>query len=104
MSTEPLSLALADDCKPLSPTEIDRVVDYVFVHRKKAISCHYEGQYMSEPVIQLLSTSRLRRGVLGDCRWKMRTFGERDAYVVYDFDGGYTNPSFDLTNEHHSTR
>jgi len=37
MSTEPMSLALADDCKPLSSDEIDRVVDYVFSHRKEAI-------------------------------------------------------------------
>ncbi len=37
MSTEPVSLALADDCRSLSPAEIDRVVDYVFSHSMESI-------------------------------------------------------------------
>src|SRR5271168_2184303 len=37
MSTEPVSLALADDCRSLSPAEIDRVVDYVFSHSIESI-------------------------------------------------------------------
>lgn len=56
---------------------------------------------MSEPVIHLPSNSRLRRGVLGDCRWKIKTFVERDAYVEYEVGGGYANPSLDVINEQH---
>jgi len=56
---------------------------------------------MREPVIQLPSTSRLRRRVLGDCRWKIKTFVERDAYVDYDFGGGYANPPSDVITRDH---
>jgi hypothetical protein len=56
---------------------------------------------MTERVIQLPPTSRLSRNVLGDCRWKIKTFVERDAYVTYDFIGGYDNPSGDVINDRH---
>ena len=34
---EPVSLALADDCRSLSPPRFDRVVDYVFSHSMESI-------------------------------------------------------------------
>ena len=56
---------------------------------------------MSEPVIQLPATTRLGQQVLGDCRWKIKTFVERDAYVEYDYGGGLANPSLDVISEAH---
>jgi Family of unknown function (DUF6308) len=56
---------------------------------------------MSEPVIRLSNMTRLGRQVLGDCRWKIRTFVERDAYVEYDYGGGFANPSLDVITEAH---
>jgi hypothetical protein len=56
---------------------------------------------MSEPVIRLPATTRLGRRVLGDCRWKIRTFVERDAYVEYDYGSGLANPSLDVITEAH---
>jgi hypothetical protein len=56
---------------------------------------------MPEPVIQLPAITRLGRRVLGDCRWKLRTFVERDAYVGYDYGGGLANPSQDVITEAH---
>jgi hypothetical protein len=58
------------------------------------------GDAMPEPVIRLPATTRLGRRVLGDCRWKLRTFVERDAHVEYDFGGGYSLPSSDRISEH----
>ena len=56
---------------------------------------------MKEPVIQLPATTRLGRRVLGDCRWKIKTFVERDAYADYDYGGGFANPSSDVITEAH---
>jgi hypothetical protein len=56
---------------------------------------------MPEPVIQLPLTTRLTRKVLGDCKWKIRTFVERDAYLEYDYGGGLANPSLDVITEAH---
>jgi len=56
---------------------------------------------MGDPVIQLPSGSRLKRRVTGNCRWKIKTCVERDAYVVYDVGGGYANQSLDAINEQH---
>ncbi len=57
------------------------------------------GDTMPEPVIRLPNMTRLGRQVLGDCRWKIRTFFERDAYVEYDYKGGLANPSLDVITE-----
>lgn len=56
---------------------------------------------MPEPVIRLPATTKLGRKVLGDCRWKIKTFVERDAYVEYDFGGGIANPTEDVITEVH---
>ncbi len=56
---------------------------------------------MAEPVIRLPLTTRLSRNVLEDCKWKIRTFVERDAYVEYDYGGGLLNPSLDVITEAH---
>lgn len=56
---------------------------------------------MPEPVIRLPNMTKLGRQVLGDCRWKIRTFVERDAYVEYDYGGGMANPSGDVITEAH---
>lgn len=56
---------------------------------------------MSENVIQLPKTTRLGRRVLGDCRWKIKTFVERDAYVEYDYGGGIVQSSLDVITETH---
>ncbi len=59
------------------------------------------GIGMSENVIQLPKTTRLGRRVLGDCRWKIKTFVERDAYVEYDYGGGIVQSSLDVITETH---
>lgn len=59
------------------------------------------GVTMEDPTIKLSSLSRLGRNLLGDCRWKIRTFVERDAYVEYDFGGGIANPTQDVITEAH---
>jgi hypothetical protein len=56
---------------------------------------------MPETVIRLPATTKLGRIVLGDCRWKLRTFVERDAYVEYDYGGGIANPTNDVITEAH---
>jgi len=43
----------------------------------------------------------LGRNIVGDCRWKIRTFVERDAYVEYDFEGGLAHPFSDVITEVH---
>jgi hypothetical protein len=61
----------------------------------------YRGNAMTEPVIQLPATTRLGRRGLCDCRWKIKTFVERDAYAEYDYGGGFANPSSDVITETH---
>jgi hypothetical protein len=56
---------------------------------------------MPEPVIRLPNMTRLGRQALGDCRWKIKTFVERDAYAEYDYGGGIANPSQDVITESH---
>jgi Family of unknown function (DUF6308) len=56
---------------------------------------------MVEPIIRLSTMSRRGRTSLGDCRWKIKTFVERDAYVEYDYGGGYAGPSIDVISDVH---
>lgn len=55
---------------------------------------------MAEPVIHLPRTTRLSRSVIGDCKWKLQTFVDRDAYVEYDYGGGYAQAPSDRISEH----
>jgi hypothetical protein len=43
----------------------------------------------------------LGRTALGDRKWKIRTFVERDAYVDDDYGGGIAHPSIDVITENH---
>jgi hypothetical protein len=51
---------------------------------------------MDEPIILLMSDEGLGYRVVGDCKWKIRTFVERDAYGDFDYGGGYLRPPSDV--------
>jgi hypothetical protein len=54
---------------------------------------------MPEPVIRLPLTTRPSHNVLRDCKWKIRTFVERDAYVGYDYGCGIALRPSDIISE-----
>jgi hypothetical protein len=51
---------------------------------------------MNEPIILLMSETGLGYREIADCKWKIRTFVERDAYGDYDYRSGYLQSPTDL--------
>lgn len=55
---------------------------------------------MSEPIIQFPHETLIGSAIT-DCKWRLRTFVERDAYAPYDYWGGYSRTPMDTICDFH---
>jgi hypothetical protein len=56
---------------------------------------------MTEPEIRLPSRTAHRNSLIRDCKWKLQTFVERDAYVNYDYAASFVRPHCDQICKYH---